>query len=227
LVWIDAREAILVRWVDHGVSIERIESEVPEHHKTTGLVRRRPHYDRNLMSGGYGHPHTSAERHRLEHLARFLDLVAARLSADDPVHIIGPGPVREHLRQTVGEADARGHRTRALTCEPTRRLTERQLVARIRTLAGDLPRRGTVGAYRWTDAPGERVSGAWRRVPRRAVQKPPDERDRREEETAMKEAEAEAAEAEASPFEAGTREAGFEATTPTLESKITGEAAPR
>jgi hypothetical protein len=190
LVWIDSREAVLVRWNDHQVSIERIESEVPQQHKATGLVRRHPHYAADMMTGGYGHPHSSAERHRHEHLARFLDQVAAKVEDEEPLHIIGPGSVREQLERLVREADTRHHRTRPLTCDPARRLTERQLVSRARTLAGDLPTRRTVGGFRWTGEAARRTSGAATNAPRRVVRKPPDAR-----------AEIEAAEAEAETAE--------------------------
>lgn len=38
LVWIDAREAILVRRVDGASRYDRVESEVPAHHRATGHV---------------------------------------------------------------------------------------------------------------------------------------------------------------------------------------------
>jgi hypothetical protein len=200
LVWIDAREAIVVHWADREVSVERIESEVPEHHKASGLVRRQPHYAADLMSGGYGHPHTSAERHRLEHLARFLDQVAEKVGGDDEaLHIIGPGTVREQLERLIREADVRHRRTRTLTCDPARRLTERQLVARARALAGDLPIRRTVGAYRWTGEAATRTSGAAAREPRRVVRKPPDVRAEIEEAEAAAETAEELAEPEVGP----------------------------
>jgi hypothetical protein len=192
LVWIDANAAILVRWIDHQASIERLESEVPQHHKASGLVRRQPRYDTGLMSGGYGHPHTTAERHRLEHLARFVDQVAARLPDGDAVHIIGPGTVRDHLERLVREGDMRHRRTRPVTCDASPRLSERQLIARVRDLAGDHPPRRTVGAYRWTGETGGRVSGAPARTPRRVVRKPPDEREEIEAAEATAEATAEA-----------------------------------
>jgi hypothetical protein len=40
LVWIDSREAIIVRWLDGTARLERLESEVPAHHRATGHVRQ-------------------------------------------------------------------------------------------------------------------------------------------------------------------------------------------
>jgi hypothetical protein len=195
LVWIDTRVARIVRWDGHSASIEQLESEVPDHRKATGMVRRQPRYDAGLMSGGYGHPRTSDDDHRLEHLARFLDSVATRTSDDNPVDIVGPGTVREHLERVVREGDARHHRTRPVSCSAAPRLTDRQLVARVRGLAGDPPRRRTLGAYRWTGPAGTEPSGAPARGPRRVVEKPPDVRSAIE--AAMMDAEIDAASAEA------------------------------
>jgi hypothetical protein len=203
LVWIDTREARIVHWDGDEGSIERIESEVPVHRKATGLVRRQPRYDAGLMSGGYGHPHTADDSHRLEHLARFLDQVSARIPPDAPLHVIGPGQVHERLARTVMDADAHHHHRRTVTMEAARRLTDRQLVARARALAGDVPRRRTVGAYRWTGEATERTSGAKSGEPRRVVRKPPDERQEIEAEMAETEMETEAGGAEARPGKAG------------------------
>jgi hypothetical protein len=154
-------------WRGGGVTLERLESEVPTHHASTGHVR----HDPMMRHGGGGSPQTAEEPHRLEHLARFMDQVAGRLPAHGAIAIIGPGTVREHLESVVRTADERRRATRPLTCEASTRLTERQLVARLRRLAGDEPRRRTVGAYRWTGEQPHKVSGS-ARPPRRVSQKP-------------------------------------------------------
>lgn len=176
LIWIDTREAIIARWVDGETSIDRLESEVPAHRKSTGTVRRQPRHDVGLVSGGYGHPQTSDDRHRIEHLNRFLEQVAARLPAADHLTITGPGTVHERLASLVRDGDLQHHHARPVAVESATRLTDRQLIARVKALAGDLPRRRTVGAYGWTGALGERVSGAPVTTPGRVVKKPPRER---------------------------------------------------
>jgi hypothetical protein len=172
LVWIDSREAKIVRWNGHEVSIERIESSVPDHRKATGIIRRQPHYEAGLMSGGYGHPHLSDESHRLEHLARYIDRIAGGLKGLEPLHILGPGPVRERLERAVMEADAHDRRVRPVSSDATPRLTDRQLVARLRALAGDTPSRQAVGRHRWTGEMARRASGAATQAPQRAARKP-------------------------------------------------------
>lgn len=141
LVWIDERTAILVHWDEGTARVERLESEVPAHHRSTGSVR----HDPAIRHGGGGAPQTADDPHRLEHLARFLDAVTDRLPPDDDVLILGPGNVREHLERQVRETDVRQRRDRRITCQASRRLTDRQLIARLREFQGTEPRRRTTG----------------------------------------------------------------------------------
>lgn len=168
LVWIDARCAIIVGHRDGEVTVERIESDVPDHRKATGQVRHEP----GIRHGGGGAPQTAGEPHRNEHLRRFVTLVHDRLPATDDLTILGPGTVRERLQREVHEADRRHHRARDVRCEPSGRLTERQLVARLDHDAGLEPRRRTVGAYRWSEPGPPARSGRHPTGPRRVTEKP-------------------------------------------------------
>ena len=168
LVWIDSWEAIVVRSTDAAPVLERVESDVPAHHRSTGHVR----HDAAVRHGGGGPAQTADEPRRLEHLERFVEQVSLRLPADHDLVLIGPGTVREHLEQRIGADDVHHHRTRTITCEPSDRLTDRQLVARLRSLAGTELRRKAVGAYRWTEPPDGR-RGRARPLPRRVVDKGP------------------------------------------------------
>jgi hypothetical protein len=172
LVWIDSREAIVAHRDDGAARLERIESEVPAHHRATGHVR----HDPGIRHGGGGVSQTAGEPHRLEHLERFLEQVALRLPVEDDLVLIGPGTVREHLERRVRETDERQRRTRRtrrITTEASTRLTDRQLIALLRRLLGGEPRRFTVGAYRWSVKPTKRPSGAPATLPRRVLEKPP------------------------------------------------------
>lgn len=168
LVWIDSREAVIVRWRDDHADIEHLESDVPAHHRATGHVR----HDPGFRHGGGGRPQTAGEPHRLEHLDRFVGEVAERIDPDDDLLILGGGTVRERLERRLRIEDARHGRSRRLETEPSRPLTDRQLVARVRHLAGADPRRRTVGAYRWSAATRVRRSGRPSLEPRRVVEKP-------------------------------------------------------
>jgi hypothetical protein len=168
IVWIDAREAIIVGWRDNGTFIERFESEVPVHHSATGHVR----HDPMIRHGGTGREQTAGDPHRLEHLARFLDQVAGKLPERGGIAILGSGDVHERLARLLHEADERHGRVRLVTATASRRLTRPQLAARLRELRGEAPRRRTVGAYRWTGAQKHTASGTTK-PPRHVVQKPP------------------------------------------------------
>lgn len=166
LVWIDSREAVLASLPDGKPVIERVKSDVPAHHRSTGHVRHEP----GIRHGGGGPPQTAGEPRRLEHLDRFVEQVSSRLPADHDLALIGPGTVREHLERWMRADDVHHRRLRRITCEPADQLTDRQLVARLRQLMGAPSRRVTVGAYRWTEPKGGARTAA--RLPRRVTEKP-------------------------------------------------------
>ncbi len=143
LVWIDSREAFVVRWLDGEGKVERFESDVPAHTRTSGHVRHDPG-----RQGGGGAPLPAVEGHRLEHLARFVTTVAGHLPADDDLLIIGPGTVRDHLERHVVEFDTHRHATRAVACRASRPLTVPQLIARLRTEIGAEPPRKPIARRR-------------------------------------------------------------------------------
>lgn len=145
MIWIDAREATIIRWTDGAAALQRIVSDVPAHHRSTGHVRHEP----GVRHGGGGRPQTAGEPRRLEHLDRFIGTVADAVGPDD-VLIIGPGTVHEHLARHLAERDREHDLERVITTEAAAPMTERQLVARFRWAIGEEPRRRTVGAYRWT-----------------------------------------------------------------------------
>jgi hypothetical protein len=166
LVWIDAREAVIVRVVDDAPTIERISSDVPPHHRSTGHIRHEP----GTRHGG-GHEATAGEPRRLEHLESFCKHVAERIPVTSDVVVIGPGTVRHHLERRVRAAGG-ALATRRITGLPAGRMTDRQLVAWLRRYMEDEPRRSTVGAYRWSGEPDLEASGHPVFTPRRTFEKP-------------------------------------------------------
>jgi hypothetical protein len=170
LVWIDAREAVIVRLHSDRAHVERVESDVPAHHRATGHVR----HDPTVRHGGGG-PQSAGEPHRIEHLNRFVRDIANRLVAGDGLLILGPGTVRERLARKLSERVGLNGRIRDIACEASPPLTDRQLITRLRRFAGAEPRRRSVGAYRWSEPSGHRPSGQAHLPPRRVVSKPPRE----------------------------------------------------
>ena len=167
LVWIDAREAVIVGWQDDEARVERLESDVPAHHRSTGHVR----HDPTVRHGGGGPSQTADEPRRLEHLARFVERVASRLAPDDGLILLGPGTVREHLARQVREMDARQGLPRDISCEASARQTDRQLIARLRHVLDVDPPRRRVGPYRRTRTPIDGAAGHAQPRPRRVVDK--------------------------------------------------------
>lgn len=172
LVWIDAREAVIGHWHAGEVRLERLRSDVPSRHRSTGHVR----YDPTVRHGGGG-AQDAGEANRLEHLARFIDLVATRVPADGELLILGPGTVRDRLAHRMHETDRQLAGAREITVQAAGRLTEPQLAARLRHLAGADQRRRTLGAHRWTEAPSRRASVPSGRASRRVSPPPPVEFD--------------------------------------------------
>ncbi len=136
LVWIDSEEAIIVRWADRA-AVERIRSDVPGRHRSTPHVR----VDPTIRHGGGGATADVAERARRSHLRAFLEDVARHVPDIDDVTVVGPGIVRERLERNLRADDRRHGRRRHVHSSAAERLTEQELVARVRALAGDAPRR--------------------------------------------------------------------------------------
>jgi hypothetical protein len=136
LVWIDSRGAIIVGWQD-GPVVQRVELDTPPHERSVGHVRHDP-----VRHGG-GRSQARLETHRLEHLRQGLERVAAAIPPDENALVIGPGTVRERLSARLEEEDARRPATevREIRTEPARRMTEPQLVERLRELVGEPPLR--------------------------------------------------------------------------------------
>jgi hypothetical protein len=150
LVWIDARQAIVMSWLGDRAEVQRLESDAPDHRKSTGHVR----HDSTVRHGGGGAPQTAGEPRREEHLVRFTERVAALLPADDDLLILGPGTTRERLERHVRELDQHRLHRRIVTAEASAPRTDRQLIARLRHLAGADPRRRPAREQRDQDGEG-------------------------------------------------------------------------
>jgi hypothetical protein len=136
LVWIDAEEAFIVRW-EGAARIERVASDVPGRHRSTGHIR----HDPQVRHGGGGVPEDRIARERLGRLRIFVRTVADRIPPADDVRIVGPGTVRLRLGRVLRIEDRRLGRHRVVDTRASGPLTERQLVAHVRELAGEPPPR--------------------------------------------------------------------------------------
>lgn len=149
LVWIDSREAYVARWRSGRGVVQRLESDVPVHRRSTGHVR----HDAGHGRTGSSAPQPPVEGRRLEHLERFIDRVADSLPEGDLI-VIGPGTVREHLVNCLEQMDAHSHRPRHIDCSAARPMTEPQLLARLRAEIGAAsPRKPTTRRRRVVHQP--------------------------------------------------------------------------
>lgn len=126
-VSISADSATMLRWGPELTVRHRIDSTVPGRHRSTG---RAPIEERQGDEG-----------HRDEHMRAFFDHVAAVLPPDDDLLLVGNGEVVEHFADHVRSDDTRHGRRRRIEVEKGGSLTERQLLARIRTFAGSPAKR--------------------------------------------------------------------------------------
>jgi hypothetical protein len=136
LVWIDGKKAIVARW-DGATSIHHLTANIPKRHRSVGHVHRDP----GVRHGGGGPVEDHMERVRAERERAFLAEVETALAPEDELVIVGPGVIHEHLAHRVVEHDRQHRRTRTVRSEAADNLTEHQVVARLRALAGaDAPR---------------------------------------------------------------------------------------
>jgi hypothetical protein len=126
-VWISANSATMLRWSPELTVRHRIDSTVPGRHRSTG---RPPTAERQ---GGEGH--------RDEHMRIFLDQIAHALPVDDDLLLVGDGGVVEQFADHVRTDDQNHRRKRRIEVEKSGLVTERQLLARIRTFAGSPAKR--------------------------------------------------------------------------------------
>jgi len=131
---------VIVRWTEGASIVERLDSDVPAHRRSTGHVRHEP----LIRHGGGGAPQSAGDPRRIEHLDRFVEDVAGLLAGDEDILLLGPGTVHERLEVRLRELDASGGRARVLSSRHAAPLTERQLVAQLREHLGAGPRRQPV-----------------------------------------------------------------------------------
>ena len=168
LVWIDSEEAIIVRWADRadrgaGPLGRAGPAAAPSGHGPVDPAMR---------------PSTATaadaqERARREELRRFVDEVACRVPDADDVTVVGPGVLRGRLeRRSCAPTTATTAASRLVHSAAAERLTEQELVARVRALAGDAPPRlGVAGRPAATRHPAGRRAGV-RRNPSAARLRP-------------------------------------------------------
>jgi hypothetical protein len=126
-IWISADSAMVLRWSPELTVRHRIDSTVPGRHRSTGAPPTEKH--------------PAGEGHRDEHMRTFFAQVAQALPVEDDLLLVGDGEVVEHFAAQVRTDDIGHGRRRRIEVEKAGPLTERQLLARIRTFAGSPAKR--------------------------------------------------------------------------------------
>lgn len=126
-VWMTADSATILRWSAELTVRHQIDSTVAGRHRATG---RAPTEQRQGDEG-----------HRDEHMRTFFDEVALAMPVEDDLLLVGEGEVVEHFANRVRADDESHGRTRRIEVEKSGPVTERQLLARIRTFAGSPAKR--------------------------------------------------------------------------------------
>jgi hypothetical protein len=126
-VWISANSATVLRWSPELTVRHRIDSRVPGRHRSTG----RPPTEKHPASEGY----------RDERMRTFFLQVTQALPIEDDLLLVGDGEVVEHFAEQVRADDDSHGRKRRIEVEKGGPLTERQLLARVRTFAGSPAKR--------------------------------------------------------------------------------------
>jgi hypothetical protein len=124
--WITAHSATILCWSPEVTARHRIDSTVPDRHRSTG----RAPTDRGGDDG-----------RRDEHMRAFFDDVARALPADDDLLLVGDGEVVEHFAARVRADDEVHGLVRRVEVTRSEPITDAQLIARIRAFAGSPPRR--------------------------------------------------------------------------------------
>ena len=125
-LWIDHKEAVLVYIEGDETVVQRLESGAESHHKPSG----------GWKSGGtnvaqsVSNEHVDEERRRHQYHA-FYQKVMELLGDSAKVALFGPGEAKIELAKEIGKA-AELHK-KEVTVEACERLTENQLVAKVKT----------------------------------------------------------------------------------------------
>jgi stalled ribosome rescue protein Dom34 len=115
-LWIDHREAVIITVADAGEVIQRISSDVEQHGRFSAHAPE-------------GSPEDRRDRRFGEHLHRYYDEVIAAIRDADSILIVGPGEAKGELAQRLEHAKLRD---RIVGIETVDKLTDRQIVAKIR-----------------------------------------------------------------------------------------------
>jgi len=131
LIWVDARKAVIATWRGGAPHVDTVAADIPPRDRSVGHVRQDP-----AIRHGGGQRQDKLDHRRADREREFLDAVTARIPAAGRVDVIGSGEMRLHLARRLREAPGATASPREVTTEAAKPMTEAQVVARLRELAG-------------------------------------------------------------------------------------------
>ena len=132
-IWVSGPEAWLVRQKGDEWRLEKLFSEVPHKHRTTGGRRgNRPYLHGSVNPSG------REDEKRRNALTQFLDNIVTSADDIEQLYLLGPRPTSHALLRQF-EVSGKAQKVKGQIA--TDRLTERQVIAKVRSSFGaDAPR---------------------------------------------------------------------------------------
>ncbi len=122
-LWIDHKNAVIVSLDEHGENVRKLESGAI-HHEYRGAPRPKTAY-----SAQYNQGDDQLDKQYLLYLNKYYEQVIGHLRGAEAILIFGPGEAKVELKNRL---DRRKEDHRPVRLEPADRMTERQIVARVR-----------------------------------------------------------------------------------------------
>lgn len=123
-LWIDHKKAILVIQSEQGQDVQQIESGVKRNVAFRGASHARSRYSAEHQQGD-----DQLDNKFTEQLNKFYDKVIAQLRGAKAVLVFGPGEAKSELEKRAARVRSG---VRIVAVETTDKLTDRQIVTRVR-----------------------------------------------------------------------------------------------
>jgi hypothetical protein len=125
-VFLDHEKAVIIELVGKSTRMRRVESGVEKKIKLTGGAKSDvPRGPMDIADD------RKTERRRNQQLQRYYKDLAHRLSIGDRIFLFGPGPAKQELHKVL--SDIPELKQRIIGIESSDKLTENQIVAKVRT----------------------------------------------------------------------------------------------
>ena len=129
-LWIDHQKAVIVSISEKGESVSKIESGAKH------LEYRGPTRTRNAYSTQYGKGDDQLDKQFEQQLHKYYAQVMTHLRGAESVLVFGPSEAKSELKHLID-------RNKGLRCEvhaePADRMTDRQVIARVRAFFASKP----------------------------------------------------------------------------------------